>query len=214
MEKAAVTGRRAGSCWEPALGPCTAAALAACLACPAVQAQQAAAPPTGVVVAQARTAEPPLHLEVQTSTLPRLDAQDTGFQAPRVDVSLVPRNALGLGPVLGVSGFSPQQQLPGLQPQRTSVDLGLRWSHRLEGQRQIDITAWRRMTAPDDAYSLIQMQEPVYGARVEMNLSAKAPPKPGFAFDRGFIGFQLESGARITFKRKDGRPMIYYRTTF
>ena len=214
MEKAAVTGRKAGSRWESALGPCSVAALAACLSCPAVQAQEAVARPSEVIVAQARTDEPALRLQVQTSTLPRMDAQDTGFQAPRVDLSLVPRNALGLGPVIGVSGFSQNRQLPGLQPQRTSVDLGLRWSHRLEGQRQIDITAWRRMNTPDDAYSLIQMHEPVYGARVEMNLSAKAPPKPGFAFDRGFIGFQLESGARITFKRKDGRPMIYYRTTF
>jgi hypothetical protein len=214
MEKAAVTGRKAGSRRESALGPCTVAALVACLCSPAVQAQEDASPPADVIVAQARTDEPALRLEVQTSTLPRMDAQDTGFQAPRVDLSLVPRNALGLGPVIGVSGFSQNRQLPGLQPQRTSIDLGLRWSHRLEGQRQIDITAWRRMNTPDDAYSLIQMHEPVYGARVEMNLSAKAPPKPGFAFDRGFIGFQLESGARITFKRKDGRPMIYYRTTF
>ena len=27
-------------------------------------------------------------------------------------------------------------------------------------------------------------------------------------------GFQLESGARISIKRKDGRPMVYYRTSF
>lgn len=215
MEKAAVTGRKAGSRWKSALGPCAGTALAACLWCPAVQAQETPRSPPEAIVAQARTAEPPLRLEVQTSTLPRLDAQESGFQAPRVDLSLLPRNAAGFGPVIGVSGFSRQHALPGLQPQRTSIDLGLRWSHRLEGRRKIDITAWRRMNAPDDAYSLIQMQhEPVYGARVEMNLSARAPTKPGFAFERGFIGFQLESGARITFKRKDGRPMIYYRTTF
>jgi hypothetical protein len=214
MEKAAVTGREAGFRRESALGPCTVTALVACLLCPAVRAQDAVAPPSEVIVAQARTDESPLRVEVQTSTLPRMDAQDTGFQAPRVDLSLVPRNSLGFGPVIGVSGFSQNRQLPGLQPQRASVDLGLRWSHRLEGRRQIDITAWRRMNAPEDAYSLIQMHEPVYGARVEMNLSARSAPKPGFAFDRGFIGFQLESGARITFKRKDGRPMIYYRTTF
>jgi hypothetical protein len=30
----------------------------------------------------------------------------------------------------------------------------------------------------------------------------------------GFHGFQLESGAKISVKRKDGRPMVYYRTAF
>jgi hypothetical protein len=68
------------------------------------------------------------------------------------------------------------------------------------------------MTAADDDYSLAQMREPVYGARVEMNLAAAR--KSGFALDRGFLGFQLESGARISVKRKDGRPMIYYRSAF
>ena len=38
--------------------------------------------------------------------------------------------------------------------------------------------------------------------------------KRGFALDKGFIGLQLESGARISVKRKDGKPMIYYRSTF
>jgi hypothetical protein len=38
--------------------------------------------------------------------------------------------------------------------------------------------------------------------------------KAGFSLDHGFIGLQLESGARISVKRKDGHPMIYYRTTF
>jgi hypothetical protein len=32
--------------------------------------------------------------------------------------------------------------------------------------------------------------------------------------DRGFIGFQLESGARVTLRRSGGKPMIYYRTRF
>jgi hypothetical protein len=69
------------------------------------------------------------------------------------------------------------------------------------------------MTTPDDAISMVQMRQPaVYGARVEMNLTAG--PRTTFALDRGFVGLQLESGARITIKRKDGRPMVYYRTTF
>jgi hypothetical protein len=113
--------------------------------------------------------------------------------------------------VLGLASPSAAPQPLGLQA-RAAVDLGVRWTQRLQSQRQIDVTAWRRLTGPDDAYSLIQMRQPVYGARVEMNLAPAS--KSGFALDRGFIGMQLEGGARITVKRKDGRPMVYYRTSF
>jgi hypothetical protein len=213
MEKAAVTGKSAGSRWEVPLGRCTAAILAACVVGPAaVHAQEAMRAPAEALAAEAR-AEQPLRLQVQTSSLPRMEAQDTGFQAPRVDVSLFPGRSHGVGAVLGMTGFSSQQQpLLGLQPMRPSVDFGLRFSHKLQSQHQIDVTAWRRMNAEDDAYTLAQMRQPVYGARVEMNLSSAR--KSPFALDRGFIGFQLESGARISVKRKDGRPMVYYRTQF
>jgi hypothetical protein len=194
------------------IGAC--AALALCIACPAVRSQDGGRPPAEVVVAQAQS-EPTMRLQVQTSTLPRMEAQDSGFQAPRVDIALMPSRAsgMGFGAVVGVSGFTPRQapQLVGLQPQRPSFDLGLRWSQRVQSQ-QVDITAWRRMNADDDAYSLVQSHQPVYGARVEMNLAAAS--RSPFALDRGFIGMQLESGARISLKRHDGRPMVYYRTTF
>ena len=36
----------------------------------------------------------------------------------------------------------------------------------------------------------------------------------GLVADRGFVGLQLESGARITVRRSGGKPMIYYRTKF
>lgn len=191
---------------------CAASALWA--ACPLAGAQEAPQAPTDVLIAQARV-EPAMRLEVQTSTLPRFDAQDAGFQAPRVDVALFPSrpSGFGLGAVVGMSGFAARQgqQAFGLQPQRPSFDLGLRWSHRLQSQH-VDITAWRRMNTDDDAYSLVQARQPVYGARFEMGLAAAAR-KP-FALERGFIGLQLESGAKISLKRKDGRPMVYYRTTF
>ena len=67
------------------------------------------------------------------------------------------------------------------------------------------------MAAEPDAYALVQQQEPVYGARVEMRL---APAKSPLLFDRGFVGMQLQSGARISIKRKDGKPMVYYRSSF
>lgn len=212
MEKAAVTGKLAGSRWEASLGSCTAVLLAVCVACPAVAgaAEQGQAP-AEVLVAEARAEQPGVRVQVRTSTLPRLEAQDSGFQAPRIDLSLTPSNTHGFGAVVGVSGFNATNLPLGLQPQRPSVDLGLRWS-----QKQIDVMAWRRMSTPDDAYSLVQMrQQPVYGARVEMNLAAAAGKKGNkFGIDRGFLGMQLESGARISIKRKHGGPMIYYRTSF
>jgi hypothetical protein len=212
MEKVAGAGA-AGKQGTRDLRIVACAATALWAACPGAWAQDAAQPHE-VLVAQAK-AEPAVRLEVQTSTLPRMEAQDAGFQAPRVDVSLFPGrpSGSGLGAVVGMSGFAPRQGLQpiGLQPQRPSFDLGLRWSQRVQSQ-QVDITAWRRMNTDDDAYSLVQARQPVYGARLEMGLAAAA--KSPFALDRGFIGLQLESGAKISFKRKDGRPMIYYRTTF
>lgn len=211
MKKTAATGANAGSRRELRWRACTVAG--ACFACAAAWAQEAGPPAGPVALAQAHV-DPPVRVQVQTSTLPRLDVQDSGFQAPRIDVSVFPgARPRGLGAVMGMSGFAPRQPLSplGLQPVRPSFDLGLRWSQRLQSQ-QIDITAWRRMNAEDDAYTLAQTRQPVYGARVELNLSAGR--KGLFAMERGFIGLQLESGARISLKRSNGRPMIYYRTTF
>ena len=36
----------------------------------------------------------------------------------------------------------------------------------------------------------------------------------GFTADKGFVGLQLESGARLGVKRKNGGPMFYYRNAF
>jgi hypothetical protein len=208
MEKAAAAGTT-GVRWEIASSCVTLAALA-CLAAPAA-AQEAAAPPAEVLVAEAK-GEPSMRVQVQTSALPRIDALDSGFQAPRVDVSLFPSpRTTGLSAVFGLS--TPR---PGINLQPTaagSVDVGLRWTQRLQGRNLIDVTAWRRMNAEQhDAVTLLQMREPtVYGARVELNL--KPVRKAGLTFDRG-IGLQLESGARISIKRKNGGPMVYYRTSF
>ena len=212
MEKVAAAGHLgAGAQKELRSGAC--AVLLACAVCPAAWAQDAGFKPGESLVAQAQAEQPQMRVQVQTSTLPRLEARDSGFQAPRVDVSLFPANhPSGLGAVVGMSGFSALQQQPiGLQPQRPSFDLGLRFSHKLQSQ-QVDITAWRRMNADDDVYSLVQARQPLYGARFEMALSAAR--KPGLAADLGFIGVQLQGGARISIKRKNGGPMLYYRTTF
>lgn len=216
MKKVASTGAVATSSWEMPLRAPAAVLLSifAATAC----AQEAGAPPEAIVLAEARPDHPPLRLKVESSALPRLDAQDSGFQAPRLDLSVVPENArgTGLGPVLGVRTMATQVPPggPGLAAARSGVDLGLRFSHRFQNQNQIDVTAWRRVAGPDDAYTLIQMREPVYGARVEMKMNIKPAKFNAFGIDKGLLGFQLESGARISIKRKDGRPMVYYRTAF
>jgi hypothetical protein len=120
-----------------------------------------------------------------------------------------------MGLAVGMSGvFAPPAVTgAGLAPAtQPAVDVGLHLRHTLDGNQRIDITAWRRMPQQPDAYSLAQADQPTYGARVELNLSSQR--KSGLVADRGFVGFQLESGGRFTVRRKDGRPMIYYRTRF
>jgi hypothetical protein len=177
-------------------------------------AQEAALAETAAAhTAQAAAAESPLQLEMSTSALPRLEAGDNGFANPRVDLSLLPANRTAFGPAVGMSGLaSPSPtSLAGTGGQRPTLDLGLRMRHTLDNNQQIDVTAWRRMSGEPDTSALADMQQPRYGARVEMNLS-KA--RKGLFAERGFVGFQLEGGARISVKRKNGGPMVYYRTAF
>lgn len=166
--------------------------------------------PHDKIVADVR-AEAPMRLEVNTSALPRFEGQDSGFPALRIGLSLLPPAGLGLGVAVGMSGFSPRAGLQSHGAARTSMDLGVHLRQTVYSN-QVDVTAWRRFTPDDDAYSLIQRQQPVYGARVEMKLASA--PKAGLQAERGFVGMQLESGAKISIKRKDGRPMVYYRTSF
>lgn len=206
MEKTAV-GQRIGFRGIP-----TARCAAVVVGCCALGAAWADDAPQDLMLAEAR-AEQQVHLEVNASTLPRLDGQDQGLQAPRLDLALMPATGGGLGVAIGMSGFSSASTLlpSGYAALRPSVDLGLTWRHTLQGQKQIDITAWRRMAPEPDAYTLLQMRQPVYGARVELKLTPVR--NAGLSFDRG-IGLQLQSGARISIKRRHGGPMIYYRTAF
>ena len=112
-----------------------------------------------------------------------------------------------LKPRLSLSAVTPLvgTALPG------SVDVGLQWRHPLSNQKFVDITAWRRLAPPPDALSLVQQQDTVYGARVEMKLTS--PTLKRFLADK-FIGLQLDSGARIGLRRSNGNPTIYYRNQF
>lgn len=191
---------------------CAAAAAGWCLLMP-LWAQDAMQQPQDLLRTEARS-EAPLQLEVNATALPRLDGQPGGFQAPRVDLAVVPASGSGLGVAVGMSsGFTAHRiLLPSGHAARPGVDLGLTFRHTLANDKQIDITAWRRMQGEQDAFTLVQMREPLYGARVEMKLSSAN--KTGLAFERGFVGLQLEGGAKISIKRRHGGPMIYYRTKF
>lgn len=210
MEHAAFAGT-AGFAGVP-LGRCAAVAAGWCIVLP-LWAQEASPQPQDFPLAEAR-ADAGMQVEVNASALPRLDAQPRGFQAPRIDFSVLPATGNGLGVAVGMSGFSAgARPAPSGHPAvRPSLDLGLTFRHVLRNDKQIDVTAWRRMPAEPDAYTLVQMREPMYGARVEMALSPAR--KSGLSFERGFIGLQLEGGGKISIKRRNGRPMIYYRTSF
>jgi hypothetical protein len=97
-------------------------------------------------------------------------------------------------------------------PHINSFDLGLHWRYTSFGNQRFDVSAWRRMN-PVDAAGLIENRESSYGARVEMHLDSA--PRSGLVAERGFLGLQLESGARITLRKGGGgKPMVYYRSTF
>ncbi|MDB5873789.1 MAG: hypothetical protein JWQ07_3231 [Ramlibacter sp.] len=152
-------------------------------------------------------------LEVTTSSVPRFDNTDGSNRSSRLDMTWLPPRRSALGLSLGMTspdstslGSAPRT---GLQP---TVDLGLHWRYTLDSNYRFDVTAWRRMVPPD-ALTLVQTREASYGARVEMQLGHSVP-KSGFNIERGFIGLQLESGARVTLKRSGGKPMMYYRSKF
>ncbi len=191
-------------------------ALISLAACPAFAAESDSSAP---VLAQVDITAPAdrnrPQLEVSASSLPRFDNTDGATRTSRIDMTLLPprRSALGLsvgmvsldGPVL--APFAPR---PGFSP--NGMDLGVHWRYTLDSHYRVDVTAWRRII-PADALTLVQTREPSYGARVEMRLGG-GMPKGGLVAERGFLGLQLESGARVTLKRSGGKPMVYYRSKF
>jgi hypothetical protein len=191
--------------------------LAGCGAC-AVENEASPAPVASLVPAASVVAaldeRPRLQLEVSASSLPRFDNTDGSNRASRVDMIWLPQRRSALGLSFGMTSpdgggaFYPTSAFAGAS---SSVDLGLHWRYSLDGHYRIDITAWRGVVSPG-AFTLVQMVQPSYGARVEMQI--RPVPKSGFVADRGFIGFQLESGARVTLRRTGGKPMLYYRTRF
>jgi len=152
-------------------------------------------------------------MEMSATSVPRFDSGDGATRSSRIDMTLLPTRQSTLGPSLVMT--SPDtRSFPGGRPltgSLTSVDLGLHWRYTSDSKNRFDVSAWRRMN-PVDAASLIENRESSYGARVEMHLAPVH--RTGFVVDHG-IGFQLESGARITLRKGGGgKPMIYYRSNF
>jgi len=114
-------------------------------------------------------------------------------------VAAQPRLSLSLTPPIG-------------RPVGSGFDVGLRWRQQVGGEHMVDITAWRRVEGAQDAMSLIRQRDPVFGARVEMQL--KPIRRSGFTVDQRFIGLQLDNGARISLRRKNGAPTLYFRQQF
>lgn len=150
-------------------------------------------------------------IEVATTSLPLFENLDGASHSSRLDVIWLPPRRPNLGLALGLSSNEGAGlRLPG-SATAPAVDLGLHWRYTLDTQYRIDVTAWRRMTPPDAAM-LAHERQAAYGARFEMRI--KSLPSRRLVADRGFLGLQLESGARITVKRRHGGPMFYYRATF
>ena len=164
-----------------------------------------------IVVAAADLPRP--QFEVSTSSLPRFDNVDANTQNARVDMRLLSARQSGVGLALGMNNATgaPAGTVATLTPAR-SVDLGVHWRYTFDSSYRFDVTAYRRMPNAD-AISLIESREATYGARVEMGLGS-ANMRKGFVADRGFVGLQLEGGARLGVKRKNGGPMFYYRNSF
>ena len=159
----------------------------------------------------------PAQLEVLSTNLPRFDNVDGSTRTSRIALTWLPPRQPGLGLAMGMTLGMTNRTAPGWfggapsLGSSSSVDLGFHWRYTLDRQYRIDFTAWHRM-APTDAIDLVHSREPTYGARVEMGLWSL--PKRGLIADRGFIGVQLDGGARITVRRSGGRPMLYYRANF
>jgi hypothetical protein len=155
---------------------------------------------------------PSMRLESTLVAVPLADLPVGNGTPVRVDITLLPDRPSALGLAAGITSLP--MPLGGGQATvaSPSLDLGVHWRQQLANNQRIDITAWRRMTQPTDAISMIeQRQTASYGARVEMKLSGSGK---GFVADKGFIGLQMEGGGRLMLRKKDGKPTLYYRVKF
>jgi hypothetical protein len=153
-------------------------------------------------------------IEISASNLPRFDNFDGSNRTQqRLDMALLSPGRSAFGVTMGLSGLSPTR--PGFSAgpadSLPGVNLGLQYRYVFDNNRRIDITAWREMGRPNDALSMVQSRDAGFGARVEMQLAGSRSP---LVAERGFVGVQLDGGARIALRRSGGKPMLYYRNKF
>jgi hypothetical protein len=158
-------------------------------------------------------------LEITATPLPRLDRVDAPAPTQRLDLTYLPQRRSALGLAVGLSGLpasGPGSNVPAphgwAAAGQPALDLGVHWRHTLDRNHRLDVTAWRRVVPSPQDLALGPAREPSYGARLELNVNAER--RTGFVADRGFLGVQLQGGGRITVKRANGGPMVYYRTRF
>jgi hypothetical protein len=133
-------------------------------------------------------------LEAESSRLPQVDL-----------VMLADTMPSASGPQLNWNAHSQQQQLA-----PAHLNLGLRWRPTTPAGRQIDAQMWRRVTS-SAASSLAYVEDtPEYGARVEMQIS---PAKRSMPL-RDLLGMQLDNGARLSLRPRNGKVSLYYRKQF
>jgi hypothetical protein len=176
--------------------------------------QTASFTPTPLAGQAGGNATPGSVIEISTSSLPRFDNVDGSNRTQqRIDMALLSPGRSSFGVTMGVSGLAPSRYgfNAGATEGLTGVNLGLQWRYIFDNNRRIDITAWRDVGRPNDALALVQSRDAGYGARLEMQLAGTRSP---LVADRGFIGVQLDGGARITLRRSGGKPMVYYRNQF
>ena len=152
--------------------------------------------------------------EISSSSLPHFDNFDGGNRTQqRIDMALLSPGRSAFGVTLGMTSLAASRYgFTGAGPAGLSgVSLGLQWRYLIDSGHRLDITAWRELGRPNDALALVQSRDAGYGARVEMQLSGS---RRTLVADRGFLGVQLDSGARIALKRSAGKPMVYYRNSF
>ena len=88
------------------------------------------------------------------------------------------------------------------------LKLGLQWRGEPVAGHPLHAQLWRRVAQGDDSRPGA-VDEPLYGARVEMPLS----PERRLSL-RDLLGMELDNGAKLSLGRKNGRVSVYYRVQF
>jgi hypothetical protein len=90
-----------------------------------------------------------------------------------------------------------------------SLNLGLRWRPAPVAGRNVDAQLFRRVSKTTERDDDWQIDAPLYGAKVEMQMS-----RPQRVSLRDLLGVQLDNGARVSVRPRNGKLSLYYRVQF